>query len=429
MTKSQFREFWFGAKHLTGLLVATATVAVILFLEVGAVGQEAQFPIDGEHTVSALPLTQEAPGYNPTTQEKVELGRLLFWDPIMSGPQDVACATCHHPQSAYAEDRDLSLGVSGTGLGRFRRDGTLVKRNSPTVLNVAFNSIDQSGRYDPTTAVAFWDNRIRSLESQALEPLKSLEEMRGDTYPEDEALERVVAKLQANAEYQSLFAEAFGSEEPVTAENLGRAIAAFMRSLTANNAPFDRYMRGDQSAMTTEQVRGMERFEEIGCIRCHNGPMFSDYKLHTMGVPDNPALVGPLAGATTPASDGGAQNPPCPAGGTPEPRTDATRAACDSYAFRTASLRNLELTFPYGHNGMFRTLSAVVGFYESTIAGESRNPNVPFEELDPLLRQLQNVDEEDVDLIEFLYALSDDSFDKTIPESLPSGLPVGGNIR
>ena len=426
MTKSQFREFLFGAKHLTGLLVAAATVAVLLFMEVGAVGQEAQFPVDGEHSVSALPLTQEAPGYNPTTPEKVELGRLLFWDPLLSGPQDVACATCHHPTNAYAEDRDLSLGVSGTGRGRFRRDGTLVKRNSPTVLNVAFNGIDASGSYDPATAVAFWDNRIRSLESQALEPLKSFEEMRGDTYPEDEALARVVAKLQANAEYPSLFAEAFGSEQPVTAENLGRAIAAFMRSLLANNAPFDRYMRGDQSAMTTEQVRGMERFEEIGCIRCHNGPMFSDYKLHTMGVPDNPAL---LSGETTPASDGGAQNPPCPAGGTPEPRTDATRAACDSYAFRTASLRNLELTFPYGHNGMFRTLSAVVGFYESTIAGESRNPNVPFEELDPLLRQLQNVDEEDVDLIEFLIALSDDSFDRTIPESLPSGLPVGGNIR
>ena len=326
MTKSQFREVLFGAKHLTGLLVAAATVAVLLVLKVGAVGQEAQFPVDGEHTVSALPLTQAAPGYNPTTPEKVELGRLRFWDPLVSGPQDVACATCHHPQSAYAEDRDLSLGVSGTGLGRFRRDGTLVKRNSPTVLNVAFNSIAQSGRYDPTTAVAFWDNRIRSLESQALEPLKSLEEMRGDTYPEDEALERVVAKLQANAEYQSLFAEAFGSEESVTAENLGRAIAAFMRSLTANNAPFDRYMRGDQSAMTTEQVRGMERFEEIGCIRCHNGPMFSDYKLHTMGVPDNPAL---LSGETTPASDGGAQNPPCPAGGAPEP-TAAYLAACDS---------------------------------------------------------------------------------------------------
>ena len=123
----------FGAKHL---LVAAATVAVLLVLEVGAVGQEAGAV---EDSVSALPSTQEAPGYNPTTPAKVELGRLLFWDPIMSGPQDVACATCHHPQSAYAEDRDLSLGVTGIGLGRFRRDGHLVKRNSPTVLNVAFN--------------------------------------------------------------------------------------------------------------------------------------------------------------------------------------------------------------------------------------------------------------------------------------------------
>ena len=426
MTKSQFREVLFGAKHLiTGLLVAAATVAVLFVLEVGAVGQEAQFPVDGEHSVSALPLTQEAPGYNPTTPAKVELGRLLFWDPLLSGPQDVACATCHHPINGYAEDRDLSLGVTGTGRGRFRRDGHLVKRNSPTVLNVAFNGIDESGRYDPATAPMFWDNRLRSLESQALGPLQSFEEMRGDTYPEDEAVARVVAKLQANAEYPSLFAGAFGSEQPVTAENLGRAIAAFMRSLLANNSPFDRYMRGDSSAMTTEQVRGMQRFEEIGCIRCHNGPMFSDYKLHVMGVPDNPALA---SGATTPASDGGAQNPPC-AAAPGEPRTDASRAACDSYAFRTASLRNLELTFPYGHNGMFRTLNAVVGFYESTIAGESRNPNVPFEELDPLLRQLQNVDEEDVDLIEFLIALSDGSFDRTIPERVPSGLPVGGNIQ
>jgi cytochrome c peroxidase len=243
--------------------------------------------------------------------------------------------------------------------------------------------------------------------------------MRANTYPEVEAVARVVEKLQANAEYQSLFAGAFGSEQPVNAENLGRAIAAFMRSLLANNSPFDRYMRGDRSAMTEKQVRGMQRFEEIGCIRCHNGPMFSDYKLHVMGVPDNPAL---------PASDGGAQKPPCPAS-PQEPRTAASRAACDSYAFRTASLRNLQFTFPYQHNGTSRTLSAVVGFYESTIAGKSRNPNVSYKELDPLLRELKNVDEEDVDLIEFLHALSDGSFDRTIPERVPSGLPVGGRIR
>jgi len=401
MTKSQFREFLFGAKHLTGLLVAAATVAVLLFMEVGAVGQEVGAV---KHSVSALPSTQQAPGYNPTTPAKVALGRLLFWDPLLSGPQDVACATCHHPQNAYAEDRDLSLGVTGIGLGRFRRQAPgssipIVKRNSPTVLNVAFNGIDESGRYDPATAPAFWDNRIRSLESQALEPLKSLEEMRENTYPENEAVARVVKKLQANAEYQSLFAGAFGSEQPVNAENLGRAIAAFMRSLLANNSPFDRYMRGDRSAMTEKQVRGMQRFEEIGCIRCHNGPMFSDYKLHVMGVPDNPAL---------PASDGGAQN---------------------TFAFRTASLRNLTFTGPYEHNGMFRTLSAVVGFYEDARGGRSRNPNVSYKELDPRLRELKNVDEEDVDLIEFLRALSDESFDRTIPERVPSGLPVGGRIR
>jgi cytochrome c peroxidase len=413
--KSQFREFLFEGKHLTGLLVAAATVAVLLYMEVGAVGQS---------MVSALPSTPQAPGDNPTTPAKVALGKLLFWDPLLSGPQDVACATCHHPQNAYAEDRDLSLGVTGIGLGRFRRQAPgssipIVKRNSPTVLNAAFNGIDESGRYDPATAPMFWDMRIRSLESQALEPLKSHEEMRENTYPEDEAVARVVAKLRANAEYRSLFAGAFGGEQPVSAENLGRAIAAFERTLLANNSPFDRYMRGDRSAMTEQQVRGMQRFEEIGCIRCHNGPMFSDYKLHVMGVPDNPAL---------PASDGGAQKPPCPAS-PQEPRTAASRAACDSYAFRTASLRNLDFTFPYQHNGTSRTLSAVVGFYESTIAGKSRNPNVSYEELDPRLRELKNVDEEDVDLIEFLHALSDGSFDRTIPERVPSGLPVGGRIR
>jgi cytochrome c peroxidase len=391
-------------------------------MEVGAVGQEVGAV---KHSVSALPSTQQAPGYNPTTPAKVALGRLLFWDPLLSGPQDVACATCHHPQNGYAEDRDLSLGVTGIGLGRFRRQAPgssipIVKRNSPTVLNIAFSGSDPAGSYDPATAPMFWDMRVKSLEKQALEPLKALEEMRENTYPEgDEAVAKVVAKLQANAEYQSLFAGAFGSEQPVNAENLGRAIAAFMRSLLANNSPFDRYMRGDRSAMTEKQVRGMQRFEEIGCIRCHNGPMFSDYKLHVMGVPDNPAL---------PASDGGAQKPPCPAS-PQEPRTAASRAACDSYAFRTASLRNLQFTFPYGHNGTSRTLSAVVGFYESTIAGSSRNPNVRYEELDPLLRELKNVDEEDVDLIEFLYALSDGSFDRTIPERVPSGLPVGGRIR
>src|ERR1700680_4599419 len=201
MTKSKFRGFLFEAKHLTGLLAAAATVAVFLYMGVGAVAQS-------KSTLSALPSTPQAPKDNPTTPAKVALGRLLFWDPLLSGPQDVACATCHHPKNGYAEDRDLALGVTGIGLASSRRQAPgssipIVKRNSPTVLNIAFSGSDQSGSYDPATAPMFWDMRVKSLEKQALELLHALVEKRENTYPEgDEAVASVVAKLQANAEYR-----------------------------------------------------------------------------------------------------------------------------------------------------------------------------------------------------------------------------------
>ena len=197
--------------------------------------------------------------------------------------------------NAYAEDRDLSIGVNGVGFGRNRRFQSpnsipFVKRNSPTMLNVGFNGINQAGEYNPANAPMFWDMRVRSLETQALEPIKSFEEMRGDAYPEDKALETVVARLNAIPEYRALFSKAFGDENAVNATNLGKAIASFGRSLVANNSPFDRYMRGDRSAMTAAQIEGMQRFERVGCIECHNGPMFSDYKVHVLGVPDNREL-------------------------------------------------------------------------------------------------------------------------------------------
>jgi cytochrome c peroxidase len=230
--------------------------------------------------------------------------------------------------------------------------------------------------------------------------------MRGHTYPEEKAVETVMARLDAIAEYRRLFAAAFGGGRSVTAASVGKALAAFQRTLTAANAPFDRYMRGDRGAMSDAQVRGMRRFERIGCVRCHNGPMFSDYKLHVLGVPDNPAL---------PASDTGA----------------GERGTGERYAFRTASLRNLAFTAPYMHSGIFATLEDVLEFYDDVDSrrGNDRNPNVGREELDPLLRQLRGVDEDDVDLIAFLEALSDPGFDRTIPARVPSGLPVGGRIQ
>lgn len=357
----------------------------------------------GPGLLSPLPKEVKAPADNPQTPDKIALGRLLFWDPILSGNKDVACASCHHPRFGYAEDRDLSIGVNGIGLGARRRFADAneiphVKRNSQTVLNVAFNGIDQSGAYDPAAAPMFWDLRSTSLEAQALEPIKSFEEMRGNAYPEDKAVETVVARTNAIPEYRALFAKAFGGADPVTGANLGRALAAYQRSLVANNAPFDRYMRGERGAMTRAQIDGMRRFESVGCVNCHNGPMFSDFKLHVLGVPDNAKL---------PQSDAGVADGSMP------------------YAFRTASLRNLAFTAPYMHTGMLRTLDDVVEFYDDA----PRNQNVGRRQVDPLVRQMDDPDDEARALIAFLSALNDNSFDKTIPQRVPSGLAPGGRIQ
>lgn len=357
-------------------------------------------------TFAALPATPAAPPDNPSTPARVSLGRVLFWDPILSGDRDVACGTCHHPRFGYAENRDLSIGVSGVGLGDRRRfaagsSGPFVKRNSQTILNVAFNGIDDAGHHAPATAPMFWDVRALSLEQQALEPLKALEEMRGSTVAEDQAVEAIVARLAALPEYRKMFTDAFGAAQSVTSQNLARALAAFQRSLIANRSPFDRYMRGETGAMNASELQGMRRFERIGCGNCHTGPMFSDFKLHVLGVPDNPKLQ---------VSDAGAEN---------------------SYAFRTASLRNLAFTAPYMHSGVFATLEDVLEFYDDVDGrrGRDRNVNVSREQLDPLLRRLRGVDDDDVDLLAFLRALSDESFDRTIPSRVPSGLPVGGRIQ
>ena len=388
-----------------GFLGAAVTVAAMIF------GAERLL---SQNIESALPQVARAPAGNAPSQARVALGRLLFWDPILSGANDVACVTCHHPRFGYAENRDLSIGATGIGLGdrrHFAQGSSIpvVKRNSPTILNVAFAGSDEAGNHSPSTAPMFWDNRVRSLETQALEPLKSLEEMRGRAHSENTAVAAAVARLNAVAEYQRLFTGAYGGEQAVTADHLGKALAAFQRSLVANNAPFDRYRRGETDAMTDAQLRGMRRFERIGCIRCHTGPMFSDYKLHVLGVPDNPKLT---------VSDSGAEK---------------------TYAFRTASLRNLEFTAPYMHSGVFQTLSDVLEFYDDVRGrgrgrnqnqfSRARNPNVNREQLDPLLRQLRGVNERDEDLIAFLGALSDGSYDRTIPTKVPSGLQVGGRIQ
>lgn len=409
---------------LSRLVVSSAIV--ILLISASAPGRtQAQF--------IALPSIAPAPADNPTTPEKVALGRALFWDPILSATKEVACATCHHPQFGYTDGLDVSVGANGEGLGPARHfaAGTpprFVKRNSPTVINAAFNGFDSATPGNPSSAPMFWDSRVQSLEAQAVEPLKAQEEMRGDVGESHEAVRQAVARIAAIPEYRKMFTKAFGSSASVTAEDLGRAIAAFERTLVATNAPFDRYMRGDATAMTAQQIRGMATFQAMGCANCHSGPMFSDYKLHVLGVPDNSKLS---------ASDTGADN---------------------RYAFRTPTLRNLAFTGPYMHNGTLTSLNAVVNFYNQVGRGRggrgqggpgrggagargggqgggrggrlgpALNPNVNRQDLDPLLRQV-NVRGGRQDVIAFLDALNDDNFDKTIPAQVPSGLMPGGRIQ
>ena len=374
----------------------------------------------------------ETPTVPATNPAAVRLGRLLFWDPVLSGNNDTACATCHHPDFAYADGRDLSRGTGSVGLGPRRVDVSngripVVKRNSPTILNVAFNGVDDDdddddrrgrrrfGRtletFNPARAPMFWDSRVLSLETQALEPLKALEEMRGHAYPEAAAVDTVVARIRTIPEYVRLFQEAFGPATAVDGPRVGDAIAAFERSLVAMNSPFDRFRAGDFDALDAQQRRGLATFDQVGCDRCHEGPMFSDFDLHAEGVAEHPLLAQPDAGA-------------------------------GRFRFRTPTLRNIALTAPYMHNGMLPTLQDVLRFYDN---GRSENPNVSNERdrdgdrrrndngLARLSGQFRRVDDmsedEMADIIAFLNALTDTNFDRTIPARVPSGLPVGGLIR
>jgi cytochrome c peroxidase len=391
----------------------TAAAAVVACTTIGA--QPAPPPARQSSVFSALPRAVPSPPDNPTTPEKVALGRLLFWDPILSGSGDIACATCHHPSFGFSDGRDLPIGTGGAGMGPARRfrgqTPPLVRRNSQTILNAAFNGIDAGGHVDPAQAPMFWDVRARGLEAQALVPIESLEEMRGGRSGEGQGVAGAMLRVRAIRRYRELFARAFGGGDAVTAVNLSRAIAAYERSLVTSDTRFDRYMRGDRTALTAVELRGMDAFESHGCTLCHNGPMLSDYKVHVIGVYDNPRL-----GAYDAGADG-------------------------RYAFRTPSLRNLAYTAPYMHSGVMTDLGSAVGFYKTVGGGaplllhldkprKIDNGHVVLgspvdrDALDPLLRQV-SVNSELDDIVAFLGTLNG-SYDRTSPAHVPSGLHPGG---
>lgn len=344
--------------------------------------------------IDALP--QMGPTLNT---DEVELGRLLFWDPILSADKQVACASCHHPDLDYADGQFASLGVGATGLGLDRVGGMRTPRNSQTVLNSAFAGITLDGSFDPEHAPMFWDSRVTSLEAQAREPVLSEIEMRGETFSKVEIIPTVIARVANTPAYAEHFERAFG-DAVVTEERVFGAIANFQRSLIANNSPFDRFMRGEREAMSDLQIVGMQRFVDIGCAKCHSGPMLSDYQLHVLGAEDN------------------SNNP-----------NGVDRGAEDRFAFRTPPLRNLIRTAPYLHGGSRDSLADVLNFYDQVAEGDSHNSQVPRSALDPDAVAMNDVDDATAELVAFLQSLDDPEFDRRIPTTLPSGLAVGGAIQ
>ncbi|MDB6118769.1 MAG: hypothetical protein JWO08_2550 [Verrucomicrobiaceae bacterium] len=367
----------------------------IVLLALATVTAVAADGLPGEMTLEALPQTVPAPLDNVGSPAKVALGRLLFFDPVLSATKTVACATCHYPTMGWSDGRAVPIGAGGNGIGPRRTvaAGTglpLLQRNTLSLLNVAFNGMVSGTAYDPANAPMFWDSRLSGLEAQALVPLRSREEMRGDVCAEAEALPFAVERVMAVMEYRERFAKVFFG--PVTSVKLAMALAAFERTLVSCNTRFDRFMRGDKGAMDEQQQRGMKVFREAGCMHCHGGPMFSDFKPHVIGVSDAIGI--------------------------------------GRRGFRTPTLRNLKHSAPYMHNGTMKSLDDVLAFYEQlgdaaseSLDGADQSAQPPF---DPFLQKLNLRPEDFPALRAFFDALDDDGYDQRVPARVPSGLPVAG---
>ncbi|MEI6355921.1 MAG: cytochrome c peroxidase [Verrucomicrobiota bacterium] len=379
----------------TGLALVGFASAIIVAAPAGPAD------VASEMEPRPLPRTAPDPGENPATPDKVALGRLLFFDPVLSSSRDVSCATCHDPRHGWADSRPTPIGVGGSGAGPGRvftgsAPGPLLPRNTPTLLDVGFNGLVSGTGPDPSKAPMFWDSRVAGLERQVPVPLRTPGEMCAGPCDGDDAMDGAVRRVRAIPGYREKFRAAFGGSdaEAVDATRLARAIAAFERSLVARPTPVDRFLAGDTAALDAAQRQGLRVFRDAGCIHCHGGPMFSDFKAHVVDV----------AGAS---------------GSRSGPR-----------AFRTPSLRNLRHTAPYMHDGRLRTLRDVLVFYDDLAEAVSETSDggvaaghVP---LDPLLARLRLSPDDFPALEAFLDALSTDAFDRTIPASVPSGLPVLG---
>jgi cytochrome c peroxidase len=332
----------------------------------------------------AFPTEIVQPADNPTTPEKVELGKLLFFDPILSDDNTLSCAHCHHPHLGFSDGLPRSRGRGGKGAGRERTGGIELTRGAPSLWNTVYNHRQ------------FWDGRAAHLEEQARMVITTPEEVNADPA-------ELVRELKAIPEYRALFDKAFGGKdgEAITFKNITYAIAAFQRTLVSFNSRFDRYAAGDGSALSPQEKRGLKLFlsPKTRCNECHGIPTFANRDFKVIGVPD--------------PKDGPAD--------VAKPEAERGRGGGPNGAFKIPTLRNIALTAPYMHNGVFETLEEVLDFYSGG-GGRGLGLDVPLQ--DDKIRKFALTPQEKADLIAFLLALTDDSALPEIPQRVPSGLPV-----
>ncbi len=323
-----------------------------------------QRPIPVDTLPEALNLAWDAadigveritPADNPLTEAKVQLGRKLFFDPILSADGTVACASCHDPQHGFASPDPLAIGI-GNQLGR---------RNAPSLLNVGLGQ------------TFFWDGRAASLEEQALEPIANPLEL-------GSSVGDVIKRLRAHAEYPQQFKAAFANEgtpgeagdadQHVTADNLAKAIASFERVLVSHGSRVDRFRRSEFTALSNEAKQGLWLFEsKANCWKCHSGPNLTDEQFHNTGV----------SWGAKPTDLG---------------HFELTQDEADRGKFKTPTLRDVARTAPYMHDGSIATLEEVIEFYSK---GGGKNSH-----LDERIQPLNLTDEEKLHLIEYLKALA-----------------------
>jgi len=344
-----------SSRRILWTLFLVLIVGGVLLLYRGTEKQAPAAPL-GATLQIAHPLGLPAvavPADNPPTAAAIELGRQLYYDPVLSVDNSISCATCHHPDYGFADGKSFSNGVRA-------QKGT---RNSPTVLNTAyFNTL-------------FWDGRAATLEEQAAGPVQNPVEM-------GHSLKGVENKLMRYPAYRDAFTRAFGSGH-VTFEMVARAIASFERTLVSGNSPFDRYYYGhEENALSASAKRGLlvfTRADKGNCAACHeigkDYALFTDNKFHNVGVGvhnEQPTDLG---------------------------RWAVTKNDADRGAFRTPTLRNIARTGPYMHDGSLKTLKEVVDFY---IGAGNSNPY-----LDKRIKPLDFLTgQERADLVAFLESLT-----------------------